>query len=326
MDTDAAHPVLVIGATGRHGNTGEYLVARLREEGRVVRVLARTRSERTRRLEQLGAEVVFGDLHDRRSLIPALADVDLAYFAYPIAAGVVPAAANYAAAVREVGIFPRTVVMSMGPAQKDHPSELGKAQWLAEQVMEWAGLDLTILRVSALFHQNLQVLHASSIRREQRFRNSFGSVQMAWIDGQDAAELGVVALLHPERFPDAVVWPRGFEMLSHYDIADMLTDLLGTEITFDPVTKHQWRQELVDLSGENGDEVVNSAMAQHISSIGHAVSVQGAASLPADPDALRALIGREPISLRSYLSAHRDDFTPSRLAPAASVSGAVGDA
>jgi uncharacterized protein YbjT (DUF2867 family) len=317
------HPILAIGATGRHGNTGEYLVARLRAEGRAVRVLARTRSERTRRLEELGAEVVLGDLHDRRTLVPALDGVDLAYFTYPIAEGVVDAAANYAAAVREVGRFPRTVVMSMGPAQKDHPSDLGKAQWLAEQIMEWAGLDLTILRVSALFLENLQVLHASSIRREQRFRNSFGSVKMAWISGQDAAELGVVALLYPERFSDGVVWPQGFEMFSHYDVADMLSDVLGTAITFEPITKHEWRQELIDMSNRGGERVVNQAMAQHISSIGHAVSVQGAASLPADPDALRALIGREPISLRDYLTTHRDEFTPNAVAT--STSGGRGD-
>ncbi|KUI22272.1 NmrA family NAD(P)-binding protein [Mycobacterium sp. GA-2829] len=324
MAKDPTSPILVIGATGRHGNTGEYLVRRLREEGRAVRVLARTHSERTQRIEELGAEVILGDLHDRRSLLPALADVDLVYFAYPIAAGVVDAAANYAAAVREVGRLPRTVVMSMGPAQKDHPSDLGKAQWLAEQIMEWAGLELQILRVSALFHQNLQVLHALSIRREQRFRNSFGSVKMAWISGQDAAELGVVALLDPGRFTKSVVWPQGSELLSHYDIAEMLTDVLGATVTFDPVTKDQWRQELVDLASQDGETVVNEAMAQHISSIGHAVSVQGAASLPADPDALRALIGREPISLRDYLSTRREEFAPTGSAAATTTRGTGG--
>src|SRR5688572_16705160 len=95
------NPILVIGATGQHGNTGGSLVRRLRDEGYPVRVLARTLSERTDRLADLGAEVVVGDLTDRRSLLPALADVDLAYFTYPIAAGVVSAAANYASAVRE---------------------------------------------------------------------------------------------------------------------------------------------------------------------------------------------------------------------------------
>jgi uncharacterized protein YbjT (DUF2867 family) len=87
----ATNPVLVIGATGRHGNTGEHVVRRLRNEGRTVRVLARELSERTDQLIELGADVVVGDLHHRQSLVPALADVDLAYFTYPIAAGVVSA-------------------------------------------------------------------------------------------------------------------------------------------------------------------------------------------------------------------------------------------
>lgn len=76
--TKTDNPILITGATGRHGNTGEYLVRRLREEGRAVRVLARTPSERTERLAELGAEIAIGDLHDRRTLVPALADVDLA--------------------------------------------------------------------------------------------------------------------------------------------------------------------------------------------------------------------------------------------------------
>ncbi|WP_238396796.1 NmrA family NAD(P)-binding protein [Mycolicibacterium sp. CBMA 234] len=129
-----ANPVLVTGATGRHGNTGEHVVRRLHEEGHHVRVLARELSERTELLQSLGAEVVIGDLHQRRTLIGALADVDLAYFTYPVAPGVVPAAANFAAAAREVGRRPRVVVMSMGAAQPDHPSELGRNQWLAEEV------------------------------------------------------------------------------------------------------------------------------------------------------------------------------------------------
>jgi uncharacterized protein YbjT (DUF2867 family) len=308
MTTDATTPILVIGATGRHGNTGEYLVGRLRAQGRAVRVLARGRSERTARLEALGAEVVVGDLHDRGSLVPALADVDLAYFAYPIAAGVVTAAANYAAAVREVGRAPRTVVMSMGPAQPNHPSDLGKAQWLAEQVMEWAVLNLLILRVAALFHENLIVLHSHSIRRERAFRNSFGAVRMPWISGRDAAELGVTALLQPERFDAAVAYPLGSEQYSHAEIADMLSAELGASITFEPVTETRWRQELVELAAES--DVVNPAMAQHISSIGAAVSAGGAPSLPADPSALQALTGRPPVTMREFLECHRDRFEP----------------
>src|ERR1700743_2630335 len=73
----SAPPILVTGATGRHGSTGAHVARRLCEEGRPVRILARTRSERTDALSELGAEVVIGDLHDRRSLVATLNDVNL---------------------------------------------------------------------------------------------------------------------------------------------------------------------------------------------------------------------------------------------------------
>lgn len=54
----SAAPILVTGATGRHGSTGAHVARRLCEEGRPVRILARTLSERTDALAALGADVV----------------------------------------------------------------------------------------------------------------------------------------------------------------------------------------------------------------------------------------------------------------------------
>ncbi len=302
------NPILVIGATGQHGNTGGLLVRRLRDEGYLVRVLARTPSERTDRLAELGVDIVVGDLHDRRSLVPALADVDLAYFTYPIAAGVVSAAANYAAAIREVGRTPRTVVMSMGPAHPGHPSDLGRAQWLAEQVMEWAGLDVLILRVAAVFHENLRVLHSQSIRAQGVFRNSFADGKIPWISGRDAAELGLAALLHPERFEATVCYPAGSEQYTHADVADLMTEVLQTPVRFEPVTAAQWRDDLVELADSDGESVVNTAMAQHISSVGYVVAESGPVAAAHDPGELRRLIDREPVSLREFLEENRPVF------------------
>lgn len=305
------NPILVLGATGQHGNTGGYLVSRLREQGHPVRVLARNLSERTDRLAGLGADVVIGDLTDRRSLLPALADVDLAYFTYPIAAGVVSAAANYASAVRKVGRSPRTVVMSMGPARPTHLSDLGRAQWLAEQVLEWAGLDLTILRVTAVFHENLRILHSQSIRDNGVLRNSFADGKVPWISGRDAAELGLSALLHPERFEATVCYPTGNEVFTHGDIAELLTDVLQTPVRYEPVTAAEWRDDLLELADNDGQSVVNPAMAQHIPAVGHMVATNGPSAGSYDPDGLRRLIDREPLSLRDFIEENRAAFSRS---------------
>lgn len=295
-----AAPILVTGATGRHGGTGAYLVRRLREEGRNVRVLARTRSDRTAALADLGAEVVIGDLQDRRTIVPALDGVELAYFTYPIDAGVVSAAANYAAAVREVGTTPRTVVMSMGPAHPEHLSDRGRDQWLAEEILQWAGLNLLVLRVAAAFHENIPALHHQSIDDDGVIRNCFGDAAVAWINGRDAGELAIAALLHPERFTAPIHYAAGAEELTHTDIAAILTEELARPVRFEPVTADEWRREIVELSTLDPTGIVNPDMAGHITAVGLQVSRRGP-SRPADADALARLIGRQPLTFREYI-------------------------
>ncbi|SEF32352.1 Uncharacterized conserved protein YbjT, contains NAD(P)-binding and DUF2867 domains [Amycolatopsis pretoriensis] len=295
-----AAPILVTGATGRHGGTGAYLVRRLREEGHHVRVLARTHSERTTALTALGAEVVLGDLHDRRTIVSALDGVKQAYLTYPIDAGVIPAAANYAAAIREAGTSPRTVVMSMGPAHPGHPSDRGQDQWLAEELLQWAGLDLLVLRVAAAFHENIPALHRRSIDEHGVIRNCFGDAAVAWINGRDAGELAVAALLHPDRFTGPICYPTGAEELSHTEIAAILTEELRRLVRFEPISADQWRREIVELSTTDSDGVVNPDMAGHIAAVALQVSRHGS-SRPADADALAHLIGRSPTSFREYV-------------------------
>ncbi|GFG68230.1 NmrA family transcriptional regulator [Mycobacterium kubicae] len=304
--TPADAHILVTGATGRHGATGAHVARRLLEEGCTVRVLARAHSDRTDALAMAGAEVVTGDLHDRRTLLPALADVGLAYFTYPVAAGVVSAAANYSAAVREAGHNIRTVVMSMAPAHPSHPSELGRAQWLAEEVMSWAGLETLVLRVAATFHENIPALHGDSIRKTGVLRNCFGDSPVGWISGSDAGELAVAALLHPDRFDGPVCYPAGSEAFNHIDIAQILTQELNRPITYQAISRDDWQQELLAVAQTDPHGVVNSAMAAHISNVGEAVAQRGAA--PADPIALSRLIGRTPITLRDFVRRNRAAF------------------
>src|ERR1700746_2345789 len=79
--------VLVIGATGRHGGPGARVVERLQTAGRPVRALVRSDDDRAQRLRESGVQTLVGDLHDRRTLAPALDGAESVYVAYPVAAG-----------------------------------------------------------------------------------------------------------------------------------------------------------------------------------------------------------------------------------------------
>lgn len=307
--------ILVIGATGKHGNTGAIVVDRLISQGRDVRVLTRTDGKRVDALRQRGAEPVVGDLHDRSTLSAAIqgeAPLSAVYFTYPIAAGVIPAAANLASVLVESGQRPHVVVMSMATSSHSHPSRLGRDRAVAEEIFAWAGLNPTILRVAALFHENVLILHAESIRNDAVIANSFGSAKVPWIGGRDAAELAVHHLLQPPPSTPAVSYPGGAEALSHAEIADIISAETGQMIQYRSISHQQWRG--IIESHANGDGPVNTAMAPYISIVGAGFAAGKAPLVSADPDALAAALGHRPATLTEFVREHREEFTGSHTA------------
>jgi uncharacterized protein YbjT (DUF2867 family) len=264
--SESVNPIVVVGGTGRHGGTGAYVARHLLRLGIPVRALVRERDDRARALEEIGAKVVVGDLRDRRSLIPALEGTVTGYFTYPIAGGIVDAAANFASAARAAGLK-RLVVMSMAPAHPDSPSELGRAQWLAEELLEWSGLSCIHLRIAALFFENLELLHGEDILGDGVIRNSFPDLPMNWIAGEDAGKLAIAALRFPERFGDKMaVYPTGTEKFSHSEVAGIIGRHLGRSLKHETVSVEAWQTRLMELGQQ--DKRINLDMARHISAVG----------------------------------------------------------
>src|SRR5262249_50587488 len=75
----------------------------------------------------------------------ALKNVDRAYFVYPIRPGLVQATAQFAQAAQEAGIE-AIVNMSQVSARNDAKSHAARDHWLAEQVLDWSGLNVTHIR------------------------------------------------------------------------------------------------------------------------------------------------------------------------------------
>jgi uncharacterized protein YbjT (DUF2867 family) len=299
--------VLVFGAGG-HGGTGTRVVEQLLAHDHDVRLFLRSRGDHIDRFVEQGVEVVMGDLMDRRSLVDAVRGIDAVYFAYPIAAGATAAAANLASALRAQQISPHLVVLSMGPSAVDSPSDLGRAQAVAEEVFTWAGLDPVVLRVAALFFENVLVLHAHEIRETGRFANSFGTGPAPWISGRDAADLAVAALVDPSRFAAKVTYPPGAELLSHGDVAKLISAETGSAIEFAPVSAEDW-QSTLERVAHASPGVVNFAMAKHISVVGALTAQRGGAAFPPDPRWLAEIIGHEPLTFAEFIREHRNEFT-----------------
>ncbi|OQW69715.1 MAG: hypothetical protein BVN33_18020 [Proteobacteria bacterium ST_bin13] len=293
-------PILVVGATGRHGGTGRIVADALLDSGQPIRIITRKIDDRIDSLRARGADVFQADLHDRLSTLAALDGVETAYFTYPIAGGVIDAAANFAGAARETGLK-RLVTMSMGPAHPKSPSHLGRAQWLAEQIFEWAGFNCLHLRIAAAFLENIEMLHGREIQDEGVIRNAFPDIKVSWILGEDAARVAAAALLTPEKFAQGpAIYPGSPYQYTQSEIAKIVGGFLGKPVRFEAISVDMWRDRIIGLA--RSDDRLNADMAAHISAIAGALHVMPA--LPPN-DMIEAITGRVPQGLLEALETGR---------------------
>ena len=294
-------PILVIGATGRHAGTGTTVVDRLLSRGRPVRALVHTDDARADGLRRRGATTVVGDLHDRASLVAAVKDVSAVYFTYPVAAGVISAAANLASVLVDAGASGHLVVMSMAVSSLDSPSRLGQAQAVAGEIFIWAGLNPTVLRFGGLFHENVLLLHETTIRESGLIANSFGEAPAPWIGGADAAEFAVAHLLTPPPASALISYPPPAEAINHAEVARIISTETGRPVRYEHISAATWRKEL-EIAGESDPaSPINTAMAQHISTIGAALSKRSEPLIAPDPDALTTMLNRPPTPFADFV-------------------------
>jgi uncharacterized protein YbjT (DUF2867 family) len=265
--------------------------------------LVRTDDERAQRLRASGVHVVVGDLHDRRTLLPALQGVSSVFVAYPVAAGIVEALLNLASATIELGISPHVVIMGAAAADHSSPSGIARAHALSEEMLLELGVSFTSIRGSAFFYENVLLLHGDTIRGSGEFANSFGDARPAWISGSDAADLCATVLLDPETYANVpYVYPPGYALMSQKDIAAIISEETGREVHYRYLTPEEWGRDLRTRTD-------NHPMVEHITNQS-AMCENNTTILrkDVDPDALAVSSGRPALSFREFVRQHRAEL------------------
>ncbi len=297
--------ILVTGATGRQGGTGLAAVAYLLKRGHSVRALVRSIDERAEALRDLGIEIVVGDYGNYRSLVSALDGVEAAYFCYPVAAGIAEAAGFFAAAGREQGLK-RIVDLSLATTRVDSPSPQGRAQWVAEQIFEWAGFSGVHLRIAAFFMENVPLLDGRNIRRSGRIANSFGDKALSWISGKDVGAMAAELLINNTHAAERILVAGGVELLTYSEVAKTISAALGKAVRYDELTPNEWRSELTVAANANGGEV-NLRGIDHL--VAQSIALRAGPPLPVT-EHVRQLTGQDPITFALFAQQHQEELTP----------------
>ncbi len=288
--------VLVTGATG---DTGRATVHELLARGHKVRALAHGQDDRSKRLQEQGVEVVYGDLLDFGQVRAALCGVQRAYFVYPIRPGILQATAYFAQAAKEAGVD-GIVNMSQKSAREDAKSHAATDHWLSERVFDWSGLTVAHIRPTYFAEW---LLYLAPMIKAGLLHVPFGTGKHAPIAAEDQGRV-IAGILEDPAAHKGKIYPLfGPVEYTYEETARVLGRVLGKDVQYKQVDFEEFSRTL-QTSGKNAGRE-NSFLFQHLREV--AIDHQNGIFAGTN-DVVETLGGRPPVTLEAFIEKHRAAF------------------
>jgi uncharacterized protein YbjT (DUF2867 family) len=277
--------VLMVGATGRHAH---WVLRELIQRGVEVRALVRN-EERAQVARRNGAaETVVADLTGPASLNDAVAGMEGVFHIGPAHAageaaemGLAMVDAARAAGVRKF-VYSGVIHPSIS-AMTNHAA----AKLPVEEALYSSELDFTVLQ-PARFMQNFERSWDEIVERGRLAQPYSLSVKMCSVDYRDVAEVAALAMTGGElSYGTFELCAPG--MQDSHETAAILSEVLGRPITAVQTSLDQFAAQLPQGPFRDGMTRMMAHYDRHGLPGGNAV-------------ALRAILGREPRSLRDYFA------------------------
>ncbi len=274
--------VLMVGATGRHAR---WVLRALLDRGIPVRALVRN-GERAKVARDNGADqTVIGDLTEPASLAAAVAGVDGVFHIGPAHAageaqmGVAMVDAARAAGVRKF-VFSGVIHPSIS-AMTNHAA----AKLPVEDALYSSELDFTVLQ-PARFMQNFKGSWSDVVEHGRLAQPYSPAVKMCSVDYRDVAEAAALALTGDQLSYGTFELCAPGNQDSH-DVAAILSEVLGRQITAVQTPLEEFSSHLPEGPFRDGMARMMAHYDRH--------------GLPGgNPLVLRAILGREPRTLKDY--------------------------
>jgi len=221
------------------GKVGSETARLLRERDVPVRGLVRDPAKATARaLAEVGAEIAKGDLDVPAAIDDAMTGVSAVVLVSPA----VPAQElNVVASAARAGTG--HVVKATSKASADSP--IARRRWQAEieAGLAASGIPHTLLRSNA-YMQNVLAL-APAIAKTSSFGSAAGKGRSGLVDARDVAAVAAEIAASPAAHVGQTYWLTGPGLISNYDVAAVLSKLLGRTITYRELTVEENTETMI---------------------------------------------------------------------------------
>jgi uncharacterized protein YbjT (DUF2867 family) len=219
------------------GKVGSEAALLLRQREVPVRVLVRD-PEKAKVLADVGAEIAVGDLDAPAGIDAAVAGITTVVLVSP---GVPAQELNVIRSAARAGVG--HVIKVTSNASADSPIARRRWQTEIEAGLAASGLAHTLLRSNA-YMQNVLAL-APAIAKTSGFGSSAGKGRVGMIDARDVGAVAAEIASSPAPHAGKTYWLTGPELISNYDVAVVLSKLLGRAITYRALSFDEDRDTMI---------------------------------------------------------------------------------
>ncbi|MDB6000003.1 MAG: hydroxylase [Rhizobacter sp.] len=299
-----SHPILVTGAAGKVGAIGPSVVRDLLSRGFKVRAMVRREDERAEALRQLGADVVVGSLLDLHDVHRAVEGCKRVYFSMSVDSTYLEATTNVAAVCKHHGVDAFVNMSQMTLSQMsvtettDSPQH--KQHWLAEQVLQWSGLPVVVLRPTAFMDVFFLRFGLPTVKRKAALMLPFGTGKTSPIAASDVARCVSAVLADPKPHIGKIYDLTGPASNDLAEIARQYTRALGREISYVDVPVGPWEERL-----RHSDATPH--LAAHLIAM---AALHRQNRYDRYTDNVERLTGQPPMSVEAFVRQHAEAFAP----------------
>lgn len=221
--------VLVCGATG---TIGRSVISGLSTHKHInVRALVRG-SAHEQMFDDVNMDVIQGSFEEPDRLATAMHEVDTLILITPFSEEAAVFASSAISAAKKSGVR-KIIRVSALQAGENAPTENGRLHGITDLEIVGSGLDYTILRPN-FFMQNM-LLSLPGIMSTQNFFMGMSDGKMGMIDARDIAD-SIVRIALDGTFNREILEITGPDQYTFFDVAAVLSDLMGQVVTYIPVS------------------------------------------------------------------------------------------
>lgn len=272
--------------TGALGNVGRFVLESLVSMGE--QVVAADIS-----LEKLNAaygkldnvKTVYFDFTDANTYEVALKEVDRVFLMRPPHLGKPEDLLPFVQAMSKADLKLVSFLSLMGVENNPVPPHHKIEKFIEQYKLPYAHIR------PGFFMQNVSGVHALEIKEQDQIFVPAGKSRTSFIDARDIG-LAIATVLHsPEKYKNSAHTITGPESLDYYQIADILSELLGRKIKYARPSYLKYRSVYIKKRGLNKVYVNVTVMLYFMTRMGTAKMVT---------DGFEKLIGRKPRTFKEF--------------------------